>query len=111
MPVLQRDTLFKLAGGNKQDRDRLIEAYQVLAREARKDGKPYIADVEVRPLLDHKASQGYTLRARTSFASAEDMRYFDSECPAHKALKERVMSLGSVLAPPLVLVTELEESV
>ncbi|KAL2158441.1 hypothetical protein VTH06DRAFT_4489 [Thermothelomyces fergusii] len=111
MPVLQRDTLFRVVGRNKQDQDRLIEAYQVLARDARKDGKPYISGVEVKPLLNLEASQGYTLRARTSFASVEDMQYFDSECPAHKALKEQVRKLEGVLMPPLVLVTEAEESV
>lgn len=65
--------------------------------------------VEVRSLLDHRASQGYTMRARMSFASEEDMEYFDNECPAHQALKEQVKKLESVLTPPLVLVTELEE--
>ncbi|KAL2198545.1 hypothetical protein P885DRAFT_32777 [Corynascus similis CBS 632.67] len=111
MPLLQRDTLFKVAGRNKHDQDRLIEAYQVLAQEAKLDGKPYIADIKVTPLLDHTASQGYTLRARALFASVKDMQYFDSECPAHKALKEHVRKMGSVAAPPLVLVTELEDSV
>jgi len=35
MPLLQRDTLFKVARRNKHDQDRLIEAYQVLAQEAK----------------------------------------------------------------------------
>jgi hypothetical protein len=33
-------------------------------------------------------SQGWTLAVKSTFASKEDMDYYDKECEAHKALKE-----------------------
>lgn len=38
-------------------------------------------------------SQGFDFAARFEFASLEDMRYYDDECPAHQALKASARSL------------------
>jgi len=32
-------------------------------------------------------AQGWTLATKTTFASKEDMDYYDTQCEAHKALK------------------------
>lgn len=56
------------------------------------------------PLLAHPRSNGYTVCAQTSFASAEDMQYYDTECPAHMALREA--ALGLITEVPLVVVEE-----
>lgn len=32
-------------------------------------------------------NKGYTISVKTTFASMEDMQYYDNECEAHKALK------------------------
>lgn len=32
-------------------------------------------------------AQGWTLAVKTTFASKDDMDYYDNECEAHKALK------------------------
>lgn len=32
-------------------------------------------------------SKGFTISVKTTFASMEDMQYYDHECAAHKALK------------------------
>lgn len=38
-------------------------------------------------ILEDVRAQGYTLAVKTEFANLEDMRYYDEECTAHKALK------------------------
>lgn len=32
-------------------------------------------------------NKGFNLSVKTTFASLEDMQYYDNECEAHKALK------------------------
>ena len=39
-------------------------------------------------------TQGYHIISRTTFALMEDMRFYDDECPAHKALKQGAAALG-----------------
>jgi len=45
-------------------------------------------------------AQGHTLAVRTVFANLEDMRYYDADCEAHKALKVVVAPkrVGDILA-------------
>ncbi|KAF6806762.1 stress responsive A/B Barrel domain-containing protein [Colletotrichum musicola] len=82
---VHRVTMFKIA--DEAQRKRLIEQYQVLGSSHKKDGKPYILSMVVGPAMDDPRSQGFTLVAKTEFASLEDMRYYDDECAAHGALK------------------------
>jgi hypothetical protein len=51
------------------------------------DGKPYILSCKANKLYSDPRSQGFTVAAQTTFASREDMKYYDEECEAHKALK------------------------
>jgi hypothetical protein len=46
-------------------------------------------------------NQGYTMVARTVFASKEDMDFYDNSCEAHGAIK--VLLKPNVAAPPLVV--------
>jgi hypothetical protein len=64
------------------------------------DGKPYILSVQAGATIPDPRSQGHTLAVRTVFESLEDMRYYDSECEAHKALKRVAVGKreGDVLA-------------
>ncbi|OOF98189.1 hypothetical protein ASPCADRAFT_3259 [Aspergillus carbonarius ITEM 5010] len=64
MAPIERITLFKIP--NEADRDRVLEQYKVLAKTAVK---------------------GFNLSVKTTFASLEDMVYYDEQCEAHKALK------------------------
>jgi len=48
---------------------------------------------------DDRRAQGYTVAAKTEFASLEDMRFYDEQCPAHAALKEKVKDLGLTEVP------------
>lgn len=57
------------------------------------DGKPYILSMVVGPAEADPRSQGYTLVSKTEFASMEDMKYYDEECPAHGVIKSFVKEL------------------
>ncbi|KAH7358281.1 hypothetical protein B0T11DRAFT_299362 [Plectosphaerella cucumerina] len=89
---VHRVTMFKLP--NKQHQETLIAAYKVLSSEQKRDGKPYILSLVVGPALDDPRSKGFTLVAKTEFASLEDMRWYDSDCPAHDKLKGLVREFG-----------------
>lgn len=47
----------------------------------------------VGPAEADPRSQGYTLVSKTEFASMEDMKYYDDECPAHNEVKLLVNTL------------------
>lgn len=51
------------------------------------DGKPYIVAAAVGASIPDPRNKGYNLSVKTTFASLDDMKYYDSECEAHKALK------------------------
>ncbi|KAF9888117.1 hypothetical protein FE257_009253 [Aspergillus nanangensis] len=85
MAVIERITLFKIP--NQADRDRVLEQYKVLAKTAVKDGKPYILNAAVGPSIPDPRNKGFNISVKTTFASLEDMKYYDDECEAHKALK------------------------
>lgn len=50
-------------------------------------------------LSEDARSQDYTLATKTIFKDLEDMKYYDTECAAHKALKSVVAGkrVGDVL--------------
>lgn len=66
-----------------------------------KDGKPYMLSCTASKLYDDPRSQGYTICGQTSFASLEDMKYYDEQCEAHKTLKSTVGP--KVAAPPITM--------
>lgn len=115
MAPIERITLFKIP--NEADRQRVLEQYKVLAKTATKvrvyqpaswpvqsqyillsqgqktdnllcqDGKPYIVSAAVGQSVDDPRNKGFNVSVKTTFASMEDMKYYDTECEAHKALK------------------------
>ncbi|KAJ5142301.1 hypothetical protein N7526_003296 [Penicillium atrosanguineum] len=85
MAPIERITLFKVP--NEADRLRLLEQYKLLAKTATKDGKPYIVAAAVGQSFDDPQNKGFNISVKTTFASMEDMKYYDTECEAHKALK------------------------
>jgi hypothetical protein len=66
------------------------------------DGKPYILYLSAGATADDPRAQGYTVAAKTEFASLEDMRFYDEGCPAHSRLKAAAKDLGHT-APPLTV--------
>ncbi|KAM3428978.1 stress responsive A/B barrel domain protein [Beauveria brongniartii RCEF 3172] len=88
---VHRVTMFKLP--KPEDVDAMIEQYKILEATQSKDGRPYLQSVVIgKPEADPRA-QGFTLVAKTEFASVDDMKYYDEECPAHKKLKGVAKSL------------------
>ncbi|KAL4970806.1 Dabb family protein [Aspergillus stella-maris] len=88
MAPIERITLFKIP--DEAGRDRVLEQYKVLAKTAVKvptDGKPYILAAAAGPSYPDPRNKGFNLSVKTTFASLEDMKYYDTECEAHKALK------------------------
>ena len=100
---ITRITLFKIP--NPEDVSKLLEIYKEMPTKAIKvigtphhmldhnlhgtsqDGRPYILNVKAGPAKPDQRAQGYTLAVVSTFASQDDMVYYDEECAAHKALK------------------------
>ncbi|WPH03243.1 Hypothetical protein R9X50_00612000 [Acrodontium crateriforme] len=83
---IERVTMFKIA--KKEDREKVLEAYKKVKQTAVKDGKPYILSCEAGHAADEARAQGWTLACKTTFASLQDMEYYDTQCEAHKMLKQ-----------------------
>jgi len=54
--------------------------------------------------VDDARNQGYSICAQTTFASLEDMKYYDEEDQAHVTLKG--VAKGKVDPPPLTMFFE-----
>ncbi|KAH6604135.1 Cupin [Trichoderma cornu-damae] len=89
---VHRITLFKIP--SEESQKKFVEQYRIMRETNSKDGKPYILSVTAGPAEPDQRSQGFTFVAKTEFASIEDMKYYDEECPAHKALKSVGSGLG-----------------
>ncbi|KAI4728062.1 hypothetical protein E4T49_04201 [Aureobasidium sp. EXF-10728] len=96
---VHRTTLFKIP--ESRDVQAVLEKYATLAKDAKKDGNPYILRCTAGPALADQRSQGYTLAAQTTFSSLDDMKYYDNDCEAHAALK--AVAKGKVDGVPLMV--------
>ncbi|KAF2400920.1 hypothetical protein EJ06DRAFT_521583 [Trichodelitschia bisporula] len=85
---INRITLFKLP--NSEDVETAIAAFTEMQSSSLKDGKPYILSLEVKKLHNDPRSQGYTLISKSSFASLEEMKFYDDHDEAHKKVKSIV---------------------
>jgi hypothetical protein len=82
---VHRVTMFKIP--KQEDRDKILEQYKVLAKTHERNGKPYIVSVLAGPAEEDQRSQGYTFVCKTEFATMDDMKFYDDECPAHVGVK------------------------
>lgn len=99
MPSIVRLTLFKISTEEKIKE--AVEAYSSLARDAKKDGAPYIVSVTANATHNDHRSNGFNFAANTVFKSLGDMKYYDDECEAHASIKGALK--GHVAGPPLVV--------
>ncbi|KAK7723555.1 hypothetical protein SLS57_004369 [Botryosphaeria dothidea] len=85
--TINRITLFKVP--NQDDIPAILEKYTTLTTDATKDSKPYIVSAKANAVIPDPAgrNQGFTIAANTIFASLDDMKYYDEDCEAHKAIK------------------------
>lgn len=70
-------------------RENRLAAHQRLVRAAVQDSKPYIISAKAHAVIPDPAgrNQDFTVAANTVFASLEDMKFYDDDCEAHKAIK------------------------
>ena len=61
----------------------------VVGADHPQDSKPYITSAKAKAVIPDPAgrNQGFTVAANTVFASLDDMKYYDADCDAHKAIK------------------------
>lgn len=109
MSTFERITLFNIP--KEEDRALLVEEYKRLVKTAVKvtslssnlsfipkpestiveqDGEPYITNVSFGPAVPDERSQGYNFGVKTTFATLDDVKFYDAECPAHQTLKAAV---------------------
>ncbi|KAK0729934.1 hypothetical protein B0H67DRAFT_547990 [Lasiosphaeris hirsuta] len=101
---VNRITMFKVP--DPENQRRLLDAYQALANSQQKGGEPYILSAQASLTKGDPRCRGYTVVAQTGFASLDDMKYYDTECPAHAIVKKTAGSLG-LSEPPLVVYYEM----
>lgn len=89
--VVTRVTLFKIP--SEEGRQRLINLYRTLPAKATREGRHYILSANVGPTFDDARNQGFTLAATTTFATLEDWKYYDEQCPAHGEIKTLAKTL------------------
>ncbi|KAL0930526.1 stress responsive a b barrel domain-containing protein [Colletotrichum truncatum] len=82
---ITRITLFKIP--DEENQKKALSFYQQMPQKAVKNGKPYILSVKAGLAVADQRAQGFTVAAVSTFASAEDMAFYDNECAAHAELK------------------------
>ncbi|EAW13721.1 Dabb family protein [Aspergillus clavatus NRRL 1] len=83
--TIHRVTLFNIP--KSEDIDVLLDEYRSLQHEAKRNAEPYIVSVQAGRMMPDARSKGYTLAVKTTFRNLDDMRFYDTDCAAHKRLK------------------------
>lgn len=105
---IHRVTLFKIP--EVEDQNKLLAKYKVAQQKAlkvpcsrfpgcaasniRQNGDPYIIRVEAGQTEEDQRNQGYTVCAKTTFASMDDFEYYDKTCEAHKEIRAFAASVN-----------------
>ncbi|TDZ54642.1 hypothetical protein CTRI78_v006108 [Colletotrichum trifolii] len=82
---ITRITLFKIP--DEESQNKVLSFYREMPHKAVKNGQPYITSVKAGLAVADQRAQGFTVAAVSTFASEEDMAYYDNECAAHAELK------------------------
>ncbi|KAF2155452.1 stress responsive A/B barrel domain-containing protein [Myriangium duriaei CBS 260.36] len=88
---VHRVTYFKIE--DESAKDKLLGLYKTMRSDALKDGKQYILSAEAGKIIPDPRNGGFTIAAKTTFASMEDFEFYDKECSAHKNLKSYAASV------------------
>lgn len=62
----------------------------VVADAGSQDGKPYIVSLAVGEAGQDPRSKGWNVAVKSTFASKEDMDYYDNGCQAHDKFRKLV---------------------
>ncbi|KAK5692762.1 hypothetical protein LTR17_025303 [Elasticomyces elasticus] len=86
--------------------NQVLQAYEILKQQAKRDGKGYIVSNAARKVLNASSplSAGYTIMSQSIFRNHSDHDYYDKECTAHKKLKETTSRVRT--DTPMTIVTE-----
>jgi len=98
---ITRVTMFKLT---EEDIKKVLAQYEVMKTTSKKDGKPYMITVNAQRIIEDPRNQGYTLASHTTFASLEDMKFYDEGDEAHEELRKVVKPL--IKGPPMTVYWE-----
>ncbi|KAF2841834.1 stress responsive A/B barrel domain protein [Patellaria atrata CBS 101060] len=96
---IERITLFKLP--DESDMEMLLAKYSTLQMDAKKDSHPYIIKASASRTHSDARNRGITIVAKTTFASLEDMKFYDEECEAHASIKAALK--GKLEEPPVTV--------
>ncbi|GAM85935.1 hypothetical protein ANO11243_039450 [Dothideomycetidae sp. 11243] len=69
-----------------------------------KDGKPFLERYLAGPTVGDARNQGFNFCIQSTFASREDLTYYDESCEAHDELK--ALMQGRLSGPPLTVFTD-----
>ncbi|WZH40752.1 Stress-response A/B barrel domain-containing protein [Fusarium acuminatum] len=83
---VHRVTMFKMP--KAEDQERFLEQCRKMAVDNQRNGTPYILSMVAGPVEDGPRTEGYTFVNKTEFANMEDMKYYETECPAHGEVKK-----------------------
>ncbi|PSN70807.1 hypothetical protein BS50DRAFT_570287 [Corynespora cassiicola Philippines] len=89
---VHRVTLFKIP--DVENQEKLLAMYKTAQQKALKDGQPYIVAVDAGQTRDDARNKGFTVCAKTTFASMEDFEFYDKQCPAHSEIKKFASSVN-----------------
>ncbi|UNI24083.1 hypothetical protein JDV02_009859 [Purpureocillium takamizusanense] len=88
---VHRITMFKAP--KPEDQQKLLAEYKIVNAKAERNGAPYILSLTAGVAETDPRSNGFTVVAKTEFASLDDMKFYDNECKAHQALKAAAKDL------------------
>ncbi|MCJ1396726.1 hypothetical protein MMC18_009618 [Xylographa bjoerkii] len=83
---VHRVTMFKMP--KAEDQKKFLEQCRKMAVDNQRNGTPYILSMVAGPVEEGLRTEGYTFVNKTEFASMDDMKYYESECPAHGEVKK-----------------------
>ncbi|KXT02606.1 hypothetical protein AC578_10700 [Pseudocercospora eumusae] len=96
---VKRTTMFKVPA---EHIDTVLKEYEVLRKNAKRNGEPYIVSNVSRRVLNTGSplSEGFTIVSQSIFKNHDDHDFYDKECEAHKELKARSTEPQNALVQP-----------
>ncbi|KAL3463707.1 hypothetical protein BJX64DRAFT_287174 [Aspergillus heterothallicus] len=74
-----------------------LDGFRTFAKNQQKDGSPYILSMEAGHAEGPVRDQGYTFVTKSVFRNMEEMRYYETNCPAHNEYRRFLRANAEVL--------------
>ncbi|KAL5342097.1 hypothetical protein BJX70DRAFT_395072 [Aspergillus crustosus] len=91
---ITRVTMIKIP--NEEDLEIALEGFKEFAKTQQKDGAPYILSMEAGRAEGPVREQGYTFVTKSVFRSMEEMKFYETDCPAHNTYRAFLRSNATV---------------